>query len=110
MDLGDTGPERLYLRTSLARAVDAIWSLDDRPLPSRLRVAYIDGLARLEPSHFPDAEGRALFESIVDDLNRYGEAMTGAGSMPTTLGTMSAENADELAKRIERLAALYGEA
>jgi hypothetical protein len=45
----------------------------------------------------------------VADLNRYGEAMTDAGSMPTTLGTMSDDNADELAKRVERLAALYGE-
>jgi hypothetical protein len=93
----DPGPERLYLTTNLARAADAIRLLDDLPLAERLQAAYTDWLSRLEPSNFPDDEGRALFESVIADLNRHG------------LGPMSSDTAEELAKRVERLAALYGE-
>ena len=93
----DTSAERLYLTTNLARAADAIRLLDDEPLAERLQAAYMDWLYRLEPSNFPDDEGRALSESVITDLNKYG------------LGPMSPDTAEELAERVERLAALYGE-
>ena len=95
--LRDTSAERLYLTTNLARATDAIRLLDDQPLAERLQAAYMDWLYRLEPSNFPDDEGRALFESVITDLNKHG------------LGPMSPDTAEELAERVERLAALDGE-
>ena len=95
--LRDTSAERLYLTTNLARAADAIRLLDDQPLAERLQAAYMDWLYRLELSNFPDDEGRALLESVITDLNKYG------------LGPMNPDTAEELAERVERLAALYGE-
>jgi hypothetical protein len=107
-ELGDTSPERMYLTERLRRAVTAVED-PDRPLTARLSYAFLNGLSMLRPESFPDDEGRALFVSIFEDLNRYGELADGEGSLPTTLGTMSDENAQALAARIIRLAKMYGE-
>jgi len=61
----------------------------------------------LQPQWFPHAPAQDEFEQIVQALNMYGEAVEGAGSVLTTLGTMSDDGADALAGRIHALADRY---
>lgn len=91
---------------------DAARSVTDPELPlkERLQFAYSRSLAVLEPSHFPDDEGRAAFKAIRAELTSVGEAGEGKGSVPTTLWLASDEQAEALADRIVKLAARYGQA
>jgi hypothetical protein len=49
----------------------------------------------------------SVFEAIVHEFNRFGAAIEGAGSMPTTLWMISDGEAEALAARTVALANRY---
>jgi hypothetical protein len=102
------GGQGSYIRQKLRGARDAIVDPDDdRPMQERLWSAYLYNLSSLQAPWFPHADAREQFEAIVAELSKYGEAVEGAGSVPTTLWTMSDDDATALADRILALADRY---
>ena len=95
-----------YLREKLRDAARAVANSDE-PIKSRLRTAFVYGLSSLDSQDFPDDEGRHQFEEIYFALTRTDEAISGAGSMSTTVWLMSDDEAKHVASRIEALAARY---
>ena len=88
-----------YIREKLRGAKNAIFD-DDRPMQERLWSAYLYNLSSLQREWFPDADAPNEFQAITEELRKYGEAVQGAGSVPTTLWTMSDADAEALAARI----------
>jgi hypothetical protein len=82
----------------------------DLPPKDGLKSAFVHNLSRLEPDDFGDQEARAEFEKILAQLTQTGEAIEGAGHVPTTLWLLSDEEAEALAERIVALARRYGDA
>lgn len=64
-------------------------------------------LSSLQREWFPDADAQNEFQAIIEELRKYGEAIEGAGSVPTTLWTMSDADAEALAARIVMFADRY---
>lgn len=95
-----------YIREKLRGAKAAILD-DDRPMQQRLWSAHLFNLFSLQPQWFPHADAQDEFKQIVRALNMCGEAVEGAGSVVTTLGTMSDDDAEALAGRILALADRY---
>jgi hypothetical protein len=99
-------PYGSYIREKLRGAKAAILD-DDRPIHERLWSAYLYNLSSLQAQWFPHAEAQIEFTEIEKKLSKYGEAIEGQGSVPTTLWTMSDADADALAARILELADRY---
>ena len=97
-----------FLREKLRNAALAITD-GDGPMQERLRSAYLYNLSGLQEEDFPDAEGLAAYMDIRAALSKFGEAMEGAGDIPTTLWMMSDEQAADIGERIVALARRYGE-
>jgi hypothetical protein len=96
-----------YIREKLRSAATTIRDDDGRSIEERLWSAYRDNLSSLRPEWFPHADAQAEFAAIEEELSRYGEAVEGAGSVPTTLWTMPDEEAALLGARILVLADRY---
>jgi hypothetical protein len=97
-----------YIREKLRGAVATLRDeASDRSLQERLRDAYAYNLSSLEAKWFPDVDAQDDFRAIDAALNRYGEMLEGAGSMPTTVFTMSDADAQDVADRIFKLADRY---
>ena len=88
-----------YIREKLRGAKNAI-SDHDRPMQERLWSAYLYNLSSMQRDWFPDADAQNEFQAIIEELRKYGEPVEGAGSVPTTLWTMSDADAQALAARI----------
>jgi hypothetical protein len=76
-------------------------------MQERLWSAYLYNLSSLQAEWFPHADAQAEFRAILAALNQFGEAIEGAGSVPTTLWTMSDDEAEALAAQILALADRY---
>jgi hypothetical protein len=76
-------------------------------MQERLWSAYLYNLSSLQREWFPDADAQNEFQAIIEELRKYGEAIEGAGSVPTTLWTMSDADAEALAARIVIFADRY---
>jgi hypothetical protein len=99
-------PYGSYIREKL-RGARAVITDEDRPIHERLWSAYVYNLSSLQAQWFPHAEAQIEFVEIEKSLSKYGEAIDGAGSVPTTLWTMSDDDANALAARILALADRY---
>ena len=53
-------------------------------MQERLWSAYLYNLSSLQREWFPDADAQNEFQAIIEELRKYGEAVEGAGSVPTT--------------------------
>ena len=95
-----------YIREKLRGAKNAILD-DDRPMQERLWSAYLYNLSSLQREWFRDADAQNEFQAIIEELRKYGEAIEGAESVPTTLWTMSDADAEALAARIVMFADRY---
>jgi hypothetical protein len=91
-----------YLLSKLRGARDAIVD-SEAPIRDRLWSAYLSNLSSLDPIDFPDAAGRAEFESIHASLTALGEAIEDAGIVPTTLAFMEEADALRLAAKVTAL-------
>jgi hypothetical protein len=94
------------IREKLRGARDTILA-EGPPIQERLRSAYVYNLSSLQATWFPHADARDEFRAINRELSHYGEAIKGAGSVPTTLWTMSDDDAEALATRIVVLSDRY---
>lgn len=72
-----------------------------------MKSAYVHDLSNLEPWYFPHYDAQEEFREIEQAFNQYGEMTEGAGSAPTTLFTMSDDDAQALGDRILALADRY---
>jgi hypothetical protein len=95
------------MREKLRGAATSIRDDDGRSIQERLWSAYRDNLSSLQREWFPHADAQDEFAVIEAELSRYGEAVGGAGSVPTTLWTMPDDDAASLAARILVLADRY---
>jgi hypothetical protein len=96
-----------YIREKLRGAADTIRTDDDRTMQERLKSAYVYNLSSLRAEWFPHVDAQDEFRAIIERLTEYGEAIEGAGSVPTTLWTMPDDEATALAHRILALADRY---
>jgi hypothetical protein len=96
-----------YIREKLRGAATTIRDEDGRSIQDRLWSAYLYNLSSLQREWFPHAESQTEFAAIEEEFNRYGEAIEGEGSVPTTLWTMPDDDAALLAARILVLADRY---
>jgi hypothetical protein len=95
-----------YIREKLRGAKDAIAD-DDRPIQQRLWSSYLYNLSSLQAEWLPHVDAQDEFKAIVAKLSEFGEAIEGAGSVPTALWMMSDEEGEQLAARIVALANRY---